>query len=169
MEEYSVTIGETTFEGAGDFASNSSAITAAHAECESIQRRADKIARMGRDLYAKWLAANPEATAVERVARRRLLAAPGKEATAAANEAWSAFHRSTLPGLGPDIPPDFGPRLQALREKAGLSRAALAAAVDLSAESIRLFETGGRRPTWDTVQALAAHFGVTTDTFRDKP
>lgn len=67
-----------------------------------------------------------------------------------------------------DLPADFGPRLQALREKAGLSRAALAAAVDLSAESVRLFETGGRRPTWDTVQSLAAHFGVTTDTFRDR-
>jgi DNA-binding XRE family transcriptional regulator len=66
------------------------------------------------------------------------------------------------------LPADFGPRLQALREKAELSRAALAAAVGLSAESIRLFETGGRRPTWDTVQALATHFGVTTDTFRDR-
>lgn len=67
-----------------------------------------------------------------------------------------------------DLPADFGPRLQALREKVELSRAALAAAVGLSAESIRLFETGSRRPTWDTVQALAAHFGVTTDTFRDR-
>lgn len=78
---------------------------------------------------------------------------------------WIGFyHQKTARGL----PADFGPRLQSLRETAGLSRAALAAAVDLSAESIRLFETGDRRPTWDTVQALAAHFGVTTDTFRDK-
>ncbi len=63
---------------------------------------------------------------------------------------------------------DFAARLKALREQSGLSVAELADKVDISRESVRLYENGERRPTWDAVQALATALGVSTDTFRDK-
>jgi transcriptional regulator with XRE-family HTH domain len=62
----------------------------------------------------------------------------------------------------------FGARLQALREKAHLSREQLATAAGMNREAVRLYELGERRPTWDAVQALAKALGVTTDTFRDR-
>lgn len=64
------------------------------------------------------------------------------------------------------LPAGFGDRLKALREKAVLSVAALAEAAGVSRESVRLYEVGERRPTWDAVQALAAALNVPTDTFR---
>jgi len=64
-------------------------------------------------------------------------------------------------------PKSFGDRLLSLREKAGLSRGQLADAADISRESVRLYETGARRPTWEAVQAIAAALKVPTDALRD--
>jgi transcriptional regulator with XRE-family HTH domain len=64
------------------------------------------------------------------------------------------------------VPPDFGPRLKALREKAGLSGAQLAEKAGTSRQQVHQLERGDYRPSWDMVQALAAALGVPTDTFR---
>lgn len=60
----------------------------------------------------------------------------------------------------------FGPRLKALREKAGLSGESLAAAAGMTRQAVHNYEAGQRSPTWDAVQQLAAALGVSTDTFR---
>lgn len=65
-------------------------------------------------------------------------------------------------------PKPFGATLKQLREAAGMSVAQLAALAGMNRESVRLYEAGGRAPTWKAVQALAKALGVTTDTFRDK-
>lgn len=62
---------------------------------------------------------------------------------------------------------DFGPRLRALREKAGLSRDALARKAELATNAIYLLEIGKRQPAWETLLALADALGVKLDTFRD--
>lgn len=66
-----------------------------------------------------------------------------------------------------DLPAGFGAKLQSLREAAGLSREQLAAAAAASRESVRLYETGARRPTMDALFALSKALGVPADTFRD--
>lgn len=67
-----------------------------------------------------------------------------------------------------DLAPDFGARLKVLREKAELSVAELATKAGMNRESVRLYENGERRPTWDAVQSLAAALGISTDVFRDR-
>lgn len=65
-------------------------------------------------------------------------------------------------------PGAFGPRLTALREKAGLSQSQLAEKAGLNRQVVHKLETTDTRPTWATVQALAAALGVPTDVFRDR-
>lgn len=67
-----------------------------------------------------------------------------------------------------ELPADLGPRLKALRDKAGLSGAELAEKAGTTRQTVHNLEAGTYRPTWDLVQALAAALGVPTDTFRDK-
>lgn len=62
---------------------------------------------------------------------------------------------------------DFARQLLTLREAAGLSREQLADAAGVSRESVRLYETGARRPTMDALFALSKALGVPADTFRD--
>ena len=69
----------------------------------------------------------------------------------------------------PRKPESFGAILRRVREKTALSVADLADAAGVSRESVRLYELGDRRPTWDAVQLLAVALGVSTDTFRDRP
>ncbi len=63
-------------------------------------------------------------------------------------------------------PATFATILRREREKAGLSVAALAEAASMDRESVRLYEAGARRPTWQAVQAIATALNVPTDTFR---
>lgn len=64
-------------------------------------------------------------------------------------------------------PEPFGAVLARLREAAGLTVAALAAATGLSRTALYNLENGDSRPSWDAVQKLAAALSVPTDTFRD--
>lgn len=66
------------------------------------------------------------------------------------------------------LPPSFPARLIALRTAAGLSIPNLARASGLSDDVLRQYETGKRRPTWDSVQQIAKALGVPTDVFRDQ-
>ena len=61
----------------------------------------------------------------------------------------------------------FPATLHTLRLRAELSVAELAVRTGLSRTSIYNLENGEDRPTWETVQNLAAALGVSTDTFRD--
>ncbi len=63
------------------------------------------------------------------------------------------------------IDPTFGTRLRQLREAAGLSGAALAEAAGVTAEAVRLIETGEREPRWSTVRKLAKALGVSVAEF----
>ncbi len=63
----------------------------------------------------------------------------------------------------------FGPRLKALREQAGLSQQALAERVGLSRVGISRLEQGERSPTWKHVLALADALAVSTEAFREPP
>jgi transcriptional regulator with XRE-family HTH domain len=63
--------------------------------------------------------------------------------------------------LAPHRPaPGLGRRIRQAREAAGLSRTKLAAAVDLSAQSMSAYEYGARTPTVGTLCAIAAETGV---------
>jgi DNA-binding XRE family transcriptional regulator len=66
-----------------------------------------------------------------------------------------------------ELPPDFPARLKSLREKAGLTVAALARSTGLSRAGLYKLESGESRPSWDVVQKIAAALSVPTDTFRD--
>jgi transcriptional regulator with XRE-family HTH domain len=66
-----------------------------------------------------------------------------------------------------NTPPFFATRLQALREKAGLSQYALAKLSGLSKQALSSLELGLREPNWNTVQRLAAALGVSCDDFMD--
>jgi len=61
----------------------------------------------------------------------------------------------------------FGGRLRALRERSTLSQVELAAKIGSTAVNICRLEAGRQKPTWDTVQRLAAALGVMTDHFRE--
>jgi DNA-binding XRE family transcriptional regulator len=79
---------------------------------------------------------------------------------------WFGFYHQKAVG---DLPADFARRLQALREKAGLSREQLATAAGLTRQGVNDLETGATRaPSWPTVQKLAAALGVSTDALRDR-
>jgi transcriptional regulator with XRE-family HTH domain len=59
----------------------------------------------------------------------------------------------------------FAERLRELREGAGLTQAALAAAAGLSLGAIRNYEQGIREPYWQAVFKLAAALGVECSAF----
>ncbi len=61
----------------------------------------------------------------------------------------------------------FAEALTTIRTAAGLSVPDLARSSGLSDDVLRQYESGARRPTWDSVQKIAAALGVPTDTFRD--
>jgi transcriptional regulator with XRE-family HTH domain len=64
----------------------------------------------------------------------------------------------------------FAGRLRELREAAGLSRKELADKAGLQSEAgIRNLEQGVRRPTWETVLALARALGVSCEAFTREP
>jgi transcriptional regulator with XRE-family HTH domain len=64
----------------------------------------------------------------------------------------------------------FGQRLRALREAAGLSQAELGErAGGIAAQNIAKYERGVQEPNWPTVLDLAEALGIATDEFRDKP
>ena len=64
-------------------------------------------------------------------------------------------------------PRQFGRRLRALREGAGLSQAALARKAGISREYVNKLEGGQYDPTLGTVQRLAKVLGVTWTAFED--
>jgi transcriptional regulator with XRE-family HTH domain len=59
----------------------------------------------------------------------------------------------------------FAQKLQALREKAGISQYELAKRAAISKQEISRLELGQREPRWATVQALAKALGVTCEEF----
>jgi len=63
---------------------------------------------------------------------------------------------------------EFAGILARIRTAAGLSIPDLARASGLSDDVLRQYETGKRRPTWDSVQQIAKSLGVPTDVFRDQ-
>ncbi len=62
----------------------------------------------------------------------------------------------------------FGSRLKALREEAGLSQKALAEKAGLATSAIGHLEQGLRKPTWETVLALAKVLGVRCTAFEGR-
>jgi transcriptional regulator with XRE-family HTH domain len=60
----------------------------------------------------------------------------------------------------------FGEKLQALREKAGLSQSELARESGVSVWTLRSYEQGRRQPLWDVLFKLAAALGVSCEEFR---
>src|SRR5262245_51145640 len=62
---------------------------------------------------------------------------------------------------------DFARRLQALREKRGLSQYELARRTGLTRQTLSRLEMGDRDPTWGTVQLLALALAVDCHEFRD--
>ncbi len=67
-----------------------------------------------------------------------------------------------------EIDPNFGPKLRALRERAGMSQDRLAELVGMSGNAIARIERAEREPGWGTVLKLANALGVTPDTFVKK-
>ncbi len=57
----------------------------------------------------------------------------------------------------------LGPRIAALRRKAGLSQAQLAQRLRISPSAMGMYEQGRREPSMETLVALAREFGVSTD------
>ena len=55
-----------------------------------------------------------------------------------------------------------------LRKARGISQEELAAALFVSRDLVSKWETGARRPDWQTIEKLAAFFGVPTDEIVDK-
>jgi transcriptional regulator with XRE-family HTH domain len=63
----------------------------------------------------------------------------------------------------------FAGRLKQLREQAGMSQKELAQQAGLALSAIGHLEQGLRKPTWETVLALANVLSVTCDAFTDQP
>lgn len=61
----------------------------------------------------------------------------------------------------------FGVKLRELREGLGLDQQSLAVKLGLSEPTIRRIEIGWTMPSWQTVQKIAAAFGVSTEVFVD--
>lgn len=57
----------------------------------------------------------------------------------------------------------LGPRIAALRRRAGWSQAELAARLQVSASAIGMYEQGRREPSGATLVSLSQVFGVSTD------
>lgn len=62
----------------------------------------------------------------------------------------------------------FAKRLRKIREARGWSQNNLAAKARMTQAMLSYLEAGKKEPGWDTVQALADAFGVSTDEFREK-
>jgi transcriptional regulator with XRE-family HTH domain len=62
--------------------------------------------------------------------------------------------------------PVFAARLRELRDAAKLTQHELSERTGLHRQAIAKLETGVTRPTWDTVQVLAAALGVSCEAFR---
>jgi transcriptional regulator with XRE-family HTH domain len=69
------------------------------------------------------------------------------------------------------IDPDYGARLRALREKAGLSQSALGEMVGIASNSIARIERSESEPTWGLARRLADALNTSLDSFRhpDQP
>ena len=57
----------------------------------------------------------------------------------------------------------LGARIAALRRRSGMSQAALARELKVSASAIGMYEQGRRQPAADTLVALGGVFGVSVD------
>lgn len=57
----------------------------------------------------------------------------------------------------------LGKRIARLRHKAGLSQAALADRLGLSASAVGMYEQGRREPALNVIVSMSTVFGVTTD------
>ncbi len=57
----------------------------------------------------------------------------------------------------------IGPRIAALRRRAGMSQAELAQQLRCSASAVGMYEQGRREPASDVLVRLSEIFGVTTD------
>src|SRR3954463_3220877 len=64
---------------------------------------------------------------------------------------------------GSDPQPDFGEVIRRLRQEAGLSQAALAAAAGIHLRQIHRYESGEQQPALGVAQRMAAALGVTLD------
>jgi transcriptional regulator with XRE-family HTH domain len=62
-------------------------------------------------------------------------------------------------------PTNFGPRLRAIRTKAGLTRAELAERAAITRQQVYKLEDGTNEPAWGNVLAIARALGVTPDAF----
>ncbi|MGN0999329.1 MAG: helix-turn-helix domain-containing protein [Faecousia sp.] len=61
----------------------------------------------------------------------------------------------------------LGTRIAILRQKAGLSQAALAARLHISPSALGMYEQGRREPSLEILVALADELGVSTDVLLD--
>lgn len=61
----------------------------------------------------------------------------------------------------------FARRLRELRTAAGLTQQQLADVAGITQATLSRLEAGTQAPGWDTVQAVAAALGVSTEAFRD--
>lgn len=61
---------------------------------------------------------------------------------------------------------DFGTKLKAMREAAGLTQTALAELAGLTRDGVAHLEQGRRKPSWETVQSLARALGVSCEAFQ---
>src|SRR3954463_15684990 len=64
---------------------------------------------------------------------------------------------------GSDPQPDFGEVIRRLRQEAGLSQAALAAAAGIHLRQIHRYESGEQQPALGVAQRMASALGVTLD------
>lgn len=64
---------------------------------------------------------------------------------------------------------DFGGRLRELRAASGMTLRALAEAAGVTPDALVKLERGDRKPTWETVLALAKALGVDCTAFTKRP
>lgn len=62
----------------------------------------------------------------------------------------------------------FGERLKALRLAAGFTLEQLGELVGMAHQNVARLESGGRNPSWETVQKLADALGVSTEELRSQ-
>jgi transcriptional regulator with XRE-family HTH domain len=65
--------------------------------------------------------------------------------------------------------PLFSVRLRELRDAAKMTQHELADRASIHRQTIAQLETGVRKPSWDTVQALATALGVDCSAFQSSP
>ncbi len=72
-------------------------------------------------------------------------------------------------GRSAEVAGRFGERLRELREAKGMSQQELADRAGLTRDGVAQFETGRRRPMWESVLALMGALGATCQEFIDPP